>query len=78
MAPAVGFVWANMNLKAVSLKGGPTIVPNCSGQKMLLNVWPFDSRLGTDESTGFEVVGRAKPRLGQHPLCADTKFAEQS
>ena len=78
MASAVGFIWANMYLKAMSFEGGPTIVTNSSGQKMVLNVWPFDSRLGTDESTGFEVIGRAKPRLGQHPLCADTKFAEQS
>jgi hypothetical protein len=78
MAPTVGFVGANVNLKAVPLEGGPTVVADSSRQKMILNVWPFNAGPGPNKTAGFKMIGRTKTGLGQHPLRANPKLGKQS
>ena len=52
-------------------KSCPTIVTHGPGQKMVLDVRPFDPTARTDESTRLEVVGSTETIFKQQPAGAD-------
>ena len=74
MAATVGFIGANMNLKAVTIKSRATVVADRGRQEVVLNIRVREAGTGPDKPAGLEMVGRPQACFGEHPLCADPEF----
>ena len=66
-----------MGLIPMPLSGDFTIVTNCDGEEMILDIWVFHPFIRADEGGGFKLVRGAKPGFCQQPFSADTGLGYQ-
>ena len=75
--PAARLIRADVDLKAVSVKGRAPVIAHGRGQKVVLDVRPLHSLVRADKGAGLEVIGRAEAGLGQHPPRPYPRLAER-
>src|SRR5687768_13795535 len=66
-----------MNLETMGRRRRLPVIAHGDGKEMILDVGIFDTGAGTDEGTGFKMIGGAQTFLPEEPFDADHSLGEQ-
>src|SRR5690606_7448618 len=76
-AAALAAHWPDMDLEPVAAGNGIAVVGNGGWQEVELDIGPAHARPRTDETAGFEMIGRAEPVLEEGPARTDHCLRER-